>query len=265
MVGCPPEGLLLDLDGVIYVGDLPLAGAAEAVAELRRRGVPLLFVTNTSSAPRSALVQKLARLRIAADETDVWCPLVAAARHVREHGGGPVALFAPEAAAAELEGLELLPAGAESGARWVVIGDLRERWDHATLNRAFRLLHADPGCELVALGMTRYFETEGGPELDVGPYVAALEEATGRKAIVTGKPAAPFFTSAVAALGLDPETAVMVGDDARGDVAAAQGAGLRGLLVRTGKFRPADLNGDVVPDAVLDSIADLPRWWDEAR
>ena len=58
-----------------------------------------------------------------------------------------------------------------------------------------------------------------------------------------------------------PERVVMVGDDVRADVEGAQRAGLTGVLVRTGKFSPRELAGDVSPDAVLDSIADLPRWW----
>ena len=56
----------------------------------------------------------------------------------------------------------------------------------------------------------------------------------------------------------------MVGDDVRTDVEGAQRAGLTGVLVRTGKFSPSDLAGDVSPDAVIDSIADLPQWWAEA-
>jgi phospholysine phosphohistidine inorganic pyrophosphate phosphatase len=56
----------------------------------------------------------------------------------------------------------------------------------------------------------------------------------------------------------------MVGDDIRTDVEGAQRAGLTGVLVRTGKFTPADLDGDVSPDAVLASVAELPGWWTPA-
>jgi phospholysine phosphohistidine inorganic pyrophosphate phosphatase len=53
----------------------------------------------------------------------------------------------------------------------------------------------------------------------------------------------------------------MIGDDVRGDVAGAQAAGLKAILVRTGKYRPEDLRGQIKPDGVIDSIADLPAWW----
>jgi len=56
----------------------------------------------------------------------------------------------------------------------------------------------------------------------------------------------------------------MIGDDIRGDIGGAQGADIRGLLVRSGKFRPQDLRGEIQPDGVIDSIADLPAWWVES-
>jgi ribonucleotide monophosphatase NagD (HAD superfamily) len=97
----------------------------------------------------------------------------------------------------------------------------------------------------------------------VGAFVRALEYATGCTAVVLGKPDPVFYGAAVEALGLQPNQVVMVGDDVRSDVEGAQRAGLSGVLVRTGKFSPSDLCGNVSPDALLDSIADLPRWWAE--
>jgi HAD superfamily hydrolase (TIGR01458 family) len=171
------------------------------------------------------------------------------------------ALFVPDATAAEFAGLDLLPEGAEDGAGAVVVGDLGASWDFATLNRAFRLLMGDRERPLVALGMTRYWRADDGLRLDTGPFVRALEYATGRTAVVLGKPDRAFYGVAVHDLGLEPGQVAMVGDDVRADVEGAQRAGLAGVLVRTGKFSPEDLRGEVSPDAVIDSIADLPRWW----
>jgi len=256
------KGALLDLDGVLYDADTAVAGAADAVSWLRERRVPLLFVTNTTSRPRPALVEKLAGFGIAATEPELWTAPVAAADWLRARAPSAVALFVREAVRAEFDGLPLLPDDAEAGASHVVVGDLLEGWDWATLNRAFRLLHADLAAALVALGMTRYWKGASGIQLDAGPFVALLRFATGREPVVLGKPAAPFFRAAAARLGLAPRDVLMVGDDIAADVGGAQAAGLRGALVRTGKFRDADLAGAVRPDAVLASIADLPAWWD---
>lgn len=255
--------MLLDLDGVVYVGDQPVPGAAETVEWLARERVPYRFLTNTTSRPRMAIVDKLAGMGIRADADEILTPAVAAVAWLRRHEVGHPALFVPDATAAEFAELGPLPAWADGGAGAVIVGDLGEGWDFATLNRALRLLMSDPAPPLIALGMTRYWRAEDGLRLDAGPFVRALEYAAGRTAVVLGKPDPAFYATAVDALELEAGQVVMVGDDIRTDVEGAQQAGLTGVLARTGKFAASDLTGDVVPDVVLDSIADLPQWWAE--
>jgi phospholysine phosphohistidine inorganic pyrophosphate phosphatase len=161
----------------------------------------------------------------------------------------------------DLAEVDPLPADAEDGASAVVVGDLDDGWDFATLNRAFRLLMANPRPPLIALGMTRYWRAPDGLRLDAGAFVRALEYASGATVVVLGKPNPSFNATAVSHLGLAAENVVMVGDDVRTDVEGAQQAGLRGVLVKTGKASGLEPPDDVVPDAVLDSVADLPGWW----
>jgi ribonucleotide monophosphatase NagD (HAD superfamily) len=116
----------------------------------------------------------------------------------------------------------------------------------------------EPSPRLVALGMTRYWHAPGGLQLDTAPFVAALAHASGVEPVVLGKPAPEFFAAALAQLGVAASAAMMIGDDIRADIGGAQAAGLAGILVRTGKFRPADLRGSIVPDLVIGSIAELP-------
>jgi phospholysine phosphohistidine inorganic pyrophosphate phosphatase len=253
--------LLLDLDGVIYGGDAAIAGAAEAVTWFEQRGVPHLFLTNTTSRPREALVEKLTGFGISTEASSILTPPVAARHWLRAHVDGPVALFVPPATAQEFAGLDIAGEDAEQHVGAAVVGDLGERWDFATLNRAFRLLLADPRPALVALGLTRFWQAPDGLRLDTGPFVKALEYAAGAEAVVMGKPAAPFFQAGLEMLGAAPDQAVMVGDDIRGDIEGAAAAGLRTVLVRTGKFRPGDLDQGIAPDAVIDSVAELPAWW----
>ena len=257
-----PRGLLFDLDGVLYNAEVPIPGAAEALEWVRERGIPRLFVTNTTSRSRATIAAKLARFGIPGGEDDILTPPMAASAWLRANGGGgAVALFVRDAARSDFEGLNLLPDDAERGASFVVIGDLGTHWDFATLNRAFRLLHHNPEAQLIALGMTRYWMASDGISLDVAPFVAALEHATGRRPLVFGKPAAIFFRAAAERLGLPPEAVLMVGDDIEADVRGAMAAGLGGAMVRTGKFRPADLETEPQPHLVLDSVADLPKFW----
>ena len=258
------RGVLLDLDGVVYLGGSPVPGAADVLDWLSQEGIPFRFLTNTSSRPRAAIVAKLSSMGIPASNDDILTPAVAAMSWLRHHSPGQPALFVPAATASEFAELDPLPDGAEAGAGAVVVGDLGERWDFATFNRAFRLLMAEPRPTLVALGLTRYWRADDGLRLDAGAFVRALEYAADTTAVVVGKPDRAFYQTAVDGLGLDADQVVMVGDDIRADVEGAQRAGLTGVLVRTGKFTPADLNGDVSPDAVLASVAELPAWWRSA-
>jgi phospholysine phosphohistidine inorganic pyrophosphate phosphatase len=256
------RGILFDLDGVLYNSEEPIDGAAETVGWAQDNKIPHLFVTNTTSRGRDALVEKLLRFGIKAERHQILTPCVSAAEWLKRQNVCKAAFFVNPKARGEFEGIPCIAEEAESGADCVVIGDLGEAWDFRTLNRAFRLLHSNRDARLIALGMTRFWHAEDGIRLDVGPFAAALERATGRKALILGKPAKPFFQTAVSRLDLPPREIAMVGDDIETDIAGAQQAGLRGVLLRTGKFHPSDLNGPIFPDAVLNSIRELPSWWE---
>lgn len=253
-------GILIDLDGVLYEGEQPVAGAADAVGWLRRKEVPLLFLTNTTSRPRTAIAEKLAWIGVESDVNEILTPPIVAGHWLRRQALERVALFVPAATRSDFASFEVLGEAAEAGADAVVVGDLGEGWSFRTLNRAFRLLMSEPPPVLVALGMTRFWRAADGLRLDTAPFVAALAHAADVEPIVTGKPAQTFFEAATDRLGSTPGETLMIGDDIRTDIAASQALGMRGILVRTGKYRASDLDG-VTPFAVLDSIAELPSWW----
>jgi HAD superfamily hydrolase (TIGR01458 family) len=255
------KAILFDLDGVIYQGGQAIAGAGDTLEWTRASGIPHRFLTNTSSKPRTAICDKLARMGIAVEAEQIHSPPVAAARWLQQSDQGAIALFVPQATREEFQGLQIWDGDPQNRVSAVVLGDLGEQWTFTRLNEAFRCLMQQPAPALVALGMTRYWKAPKGLQLDVGPFVMALAYATGIEPVVIGKPAKDFFQTATAGMAVKPSEVLMIGDDIRGDVGGAQAAGMCGLLVRTGKYQPTDLNGDIRPDAILDSIADLPRWW----
>jgi HAD superfamily hydrolase (TIGR01458 family) len=247
------SAVLLDLDGVLYVGDEPIAGAREAVAELRAGGLVLRFVTNTTTRSRAATVAKLARLGFDARDEEVITPAALAVAHCRQRGHRRVALIMADEVKADFSALEEVDGGADA----VIVGDLGERFDYAALNRAFRLLM--DGAELVALQKNRFWRTPDGLSLDAGAFVAALEYATGQEAVVVGKPARTFFAAVLGDAGVPATAAVMVGDDVESDIGGALGAGLRAVLVRTGKYRRDRVAASgVEPTRTVGSIADVP-------
>ena len=255
--------LLIDLDGVIYQGGQLIDGALEALDWINARRIPHLFVTNTTSRPRAALLEKFEHFGFSAAIDEVMTPVVAARQWLLENGLERVALFVPPATKQDFTGVEIVEIDADADVDAVIVGDLGEAWDFATLNHAFRLLMRQPQPRLVALGMTRYWRARNGLQLDVAPFIRALECAAACEAVVVGKPARAFFEASLAILQADADAALMIGDDIAGDVDAAQRCGIRGIQVRTGKYRALDLEGEIEPFAVLDSIADLPSWWQQ--
>lgn len=249
-----PRGVLLDLDGTVYEQDRPIPGVADAVRRLREAGIAVAYCTNTTRMPRRALRDRLAGFGIeAAPETIVTAPAAAAA-WLTDLGLRRIALYVAAPTFEEFAAFTLDDASPEA----VVLGDLAAGWTFDVLNRAFR--QALAGARLVALQRNRYWKTADGLALDAGPFVAAIEYAAGAEATVVGKPSAAFFDLAVRALGVPRERVVVVGDDVTTDVQGAQAAGLRAVLVRTGKYRPGDERAITPPpDAVVESAAVLPE------
>jgi HAD superfamily hydrolase (TIGR01458 family) len=139
----------------------------------------------------------------------------------------------------------------------VVLGDLHRDFTWDRLNRLFEMLL--DGAHLVALHKNRYCRRGQSLALDLGPFVAALEYASGREAIVVGKPSADFFEMALADLNLSARDVVMVGDDLEADIGGAQNAGIRAIQVETGKYRPEDqAHPSVHADVRIPSVAALP-------
>lgn len=256
------SALLLDLDGVFYVGSEPVPGADTTAAWLTEARVPHLFVTNTTSRPRSALIRKLRSFGIHASVDELLTPAVAAAQWLRRNRLQRIAAYVPGATLTEFSDFELVERPSREPVEAVVVGDLGDGWDFSTLNHAFNQLMQEPKPQLLALGMTRFWRADDGLRLDTAPFVIALSHASGAAPEVVGKPSTAFFETALGLIDARADRAFMVGDDLEADVRGAQQAGLRGVLVRTGKHR-GDTTEHITPDAVLDSIADLPEWWAE--
>jgi phospholysine phosphohistidine inorganic pyrophosphate phosphatase len=260
MPSSTPAAYLLDLDGTLYSGAAAIPGAAEALTRLRARAIPFRLVTNTTSRSRRMLVDRLAACGLPVSSQEIVTATLAGVERIRAGGYARVAPFVPAAALEDMDGLTVC--GGTSGrphaaADVVVLGDLGERWTFALLQEAFEQLMA--GAALVALSRDRYFRQDERLVLDAGPFVAALEYASGATAVVAGKPSPVFFEAAARSLGLAADRSIaMVGDDLWSDVEGAQGAGLQGWLVRTGKFREDVLAASgIAPDRILSSVADL--------
>jgi HAD superfamily hydrolase (TIGR01458 family) len=248
------RGLLLDLDGVLYVGDEVIPGAAETLMVLKEAGYRIRGVTNTTTKSTETLARRLESLGIPLESDEIVNAPRAAVQYLRTLESPTVRLVLSDDAASEFSEFT----ESDSSPDVIVLGDIGPKWDYHLLSELFEQLIA--GAELVALHKGRYYQGKAGLILDIGGFVSALEYAASVVATVIGKPSTRFFELAVSSMGIEPDEAAMVGDDIESDVGGAQRAGLRGILVRTGKYREhLAQKSSVVPDQVIDSIADLPR------
>ena len=242
------KGLLIDLDGTLYVGDSPVDGASEALARLRDAGLLLRYVTNTTRMPRRAVYERLLTLGFDVEETEILTPARTVETLIRNRSCFPLV----EDPLLEDLGDVVLT---QESPDFVLVGDIGEKFGYANLNAAFR--HLMDGADLLALQKNRYWRREDGLALDAGPFVAALEYASGKSATIVGKPEQSFFERALQEMGLECHEAAMVGDDPEADVGGGRRAGLKGIQVRTGKYSPETVSAEA--DLAVGSIADLPE------
>lgn len=249
------DGCLLDIDGTILQDDVPIDGAVETLSSLRRAGIPFRFLTNTTRRPRAEIISRLSAVGFDAQARDCLTAPAVTAAWLRERGAQKLMLLVDPATQGEFSEFDLDSLSPD----FVVVADLANKWTFELLDRAFRALMA--GAELVAMQRNRYWKHEGQLSLDAGPFVAALEYATDREAHLVGKPSPELFRTVARELGIAADRIAMVGDDLEADIRGARSAGLVAIAVRTGKYRPeAEEITQQSADAVLGSIADLPRW-----
>jgi HAD superfamily hydrolase (TIGR01458 family) len=248
------RALLVDLDGVLYIEEEPIAGATEALQRLRARDLALRFVTNTTAHSRDRTLEKLARLRFRVESHELITPAALAVQHCLKRGHQRVALIMNDDVKRDFSELQEATDRVDA----MIIGDLGSAFGYDVLNQAFRQVMN--GAELIALQKNRYWMRADGLSLDVGPFVAAIEFASGREAYVVGKPAKGFFEQVLASAGVDASAGAMVGDDIESDIGGALRAGLAAILVRTGKYREDSVRESrIEPTFVVDSIADVPQ------
>ena len=253
------RGVLLDIDGVLHISMQPIKGAADTLLWLDQSGYQTRFVTNTTTMNRATLAQRLQQIGLPVAEDHLLTAPVATANYIRQHFPGKRCWVLTKGdTATDFTGIELVEPSAED-IGVVVIGGAEELLTYEAMNNAFRSIMN--GATLLAMHTNMYWRTAHGLRLDSGPYVRALEIASGKQAVVLGKPDRVFFEQALLTIGVQPQESLMVGDDIENDVAGAQRAGMRGILVYTGKHKAdSPLLQKIHPDATLSSIADLPAY-----
>lgn len=247
------KGFLFDINGVFHVDNRPIDGAVEIVKKIQDK-FPCRFVTNTTTKSRETFHQSLVDIGLSIPSSSIISAPYAAVLYLRQLNNPSCYLLLSSDVKSDFAEFEQ----SDTNPDVVVIGDIGDRWNYEIMNRVFKMLNN--GAELIALHKGKYWQAEGDLQLDIGAFIAGLEYASGKTATVVGKPSSSFFQLALAELELPCRNVVMVGDDIDSDIGGAKKAGMKGILVKTGKYRRELVdNSDVEPDKILESVAELEQ------
>lgn len=249
------DTLLSDIDGTLTHKGEAIPGAAAALQAARDKGMKIRLLTNTTAKTPAMLAAELARVGIAVADDEIETASTACVSYLKQQTGKRCHLIVPPGVRDAFSDIAI----DDEQPDFVVVGDIGEAFDYATLNRAFRMLRA--GATLIALQKNMFWFDRDGERLDCGAFIVGLEAAAKVEALVMGKPSAMFFEAALRELDAQPHTTLIVGDDVLTDIAGARAIGAYGLLVKTGKFQPAlfEQHRQQI-DSAIDTIAELPHW-----
>ena len=247
------DGFLIDLDGVVYVGDAPLPGAPEAISELRRQGKGILFVTNDSRSSREQFRTKLAHMAIDVREDDILTAGRATAEYIVRHEShaGRAYVIGTEALKAEARAVGLVVDTKPEESDVVIVGG-HEAFNYDELRTAARLVRQ--GARLYAPGRDATFPMPDGPWPGTGAVLAAVETASGVSAVVVGKPERHMFDTARELL-VGHDRLVVIGDRVDSDIEGGQRAGIATILIGEAKSPLSET--EPMPDHTIPSLAAL--------
>jgi arabinose operon protein AraL len=262
------DGFIFDLDGTVYLGESALPRAVETIAELRRRGKRVLFVSNKPIQPRQVYAKKLTHLGIAAGPDDVITSGYVLGHHLSIHFPKlNYYVLGEEALKNELRGFGLSvqdelegqdpkdvvdPAGIDA-----VIVALDRTMDYRKLNTAYQALIR--GARFFATNGDTTCPMPGGAIPDAGATIAALEHLSKRKLeLLAGKPSPLIMETALARLGVPPQRCLVTGDRLETDILMGKRAGMVTAVTLTGVSRREDVQpGDFCPDLIIENLGDL--------
>lgn len=243
---------LIDIEGTLITDGKALSGSVEFIGKLAENKTPFLLITNTTTQPPEQIFSGLLKLGFQISENQILSPVSVAVSYLKAKKYKSCKLVISETLQSDFFEWSIKSEHKDA----VVIGDIGNAWTYDLMNDCFGYLKS--GAELIALHKGRFWQQNGNLQLDIGAFVAGLEYASGKTATVMGKPSKTFFEIAVAKLDSKPENTIMIGDDLISDIGGAQSAGLKTILVKTGKFREDHLKNSVVrPDSVAESLSDI--------
>ena len=248
------KALLIDLEGVLYIDNKLIPGSIEVIKEFRKNNLKLRFLTNTTTASRKLIFNKLQDFGFDINEEEIFTPIIATKNYLRDNSVKKITLVTNVEIIEEFNDYEITQKDPEV----VIMGDIYKNFKWEILDRIFKLVYLENSA-LIALHQNKYSMRDGKISLDLGPFVKAIEYSSGKRSILMGKPEKNFFDLVVKDLEIKKDNILMIGDDITSDIEGSINANLKAIQVKTGKFQEKDLKHPTQPNYRIESINDLPK------
>jgi HAD superfamily hydrolase (TIGR01450 family) len=250
---------LIDLDGVVYVGDQPTTGARETIAALRALGKSIIFLTNDPRNSSFEYAEKLCSMGIPASPEDVITSTMAICLHIKEHFGlnhGKAFVVGSSALKDEIKrtGLKLVRGEKAKRAGFVIVGG-HPKFGYQEMKLATIAVRS--GAHFFGTNRDPVFPTSEGPVPATGAILASIEFASGKSAITAGKPESIMFEVAKKLLSSREKIAI-IGDRIDTDIMGGRRAGIGTILVLSDSTAQDELShSQIIPDYVIGDLMDL--------
>ncbi|MFZ9046938.1 MAG: HAD-IIA family hydrolase [Cyclobacteriaceae bacterium] len=255
------QGFLIDMDGVIYIEDTPIPGAADFIAKLLKEGIPFTFMTNNSQRSPVDGVRKVAKMGIKIEEKHVYTSAMATAHFMGQQFPNGTAYVLGEGGLIKSlheNGFTLV----QNDPDFVVVGEGID-FTLEMVRRAIDFILE--GAKLIATNLDATPRKKGWNNLGIAAVIAMIEEATGKTAFSVGKPSPVMMRSARKHIGLATDEVTVIGDTMSTDIQGGVSVGYKTILTLTGMTKREQLvDYPFKPDLIVDSIADLElplEWW----
>ena len=247
------SGFMIDLDGTIYKGNVPIPGAKEFISQLKTKGIPFVFLTNNSSHSREHYLKKLNGMGFDVSMNNILTSTVATIRYIKKNfPGESVYPLGTEQFVSEVKvsGITI------SDKPDIVLLAFDRTITYEKINNAYNFLKG--GSKFIATHPDDLCPTESGYDIDIGPFIRMFEQMTGTAATVIGKPNVAMVDMAASEMNVNRNGICMIGDRISTDMKMASDAGIKSILVLSGEASRNDVKiMKSPPTEVLDSVANI--------
>ncbi len=249
------QGLLIDLDGTLYFRGVPIPGAIDTLLKLRKKGLKFLFFTNTDSKSPITILKMLQEYGFSVEKEEIFTPIIALKGFLSQYPKKKFYFLTTKEVEKEFE--ETYKVKGNEIPDFVVLGDFHDNWDVNRLNTAFK--YVLKGAKLLGTQGNRYFlDRNGEPVIDTGSFIQMIAYAANITPKIFGKPSKKYFLQALKKINLSLDEIIVIGDDFESDIQGAINAGIKAILVKTGKGQYFDqTKARVKPYLTLDSFSSL--------